>query len=82
MICGIDILLNYHHIDFMSKVWRTEQVQNHKVKLNKIFLENVNISYSDRIHAKQIVQNIVNTNHLRRCESFVKFALKVADVEL
>lgn len=80
---AISIFLSKPHRKIkVNKIGRSEQVKNPKVKLNKIFQENVNIPYSDRIHAKQIVQNIVNTNRLRRCETFVRFALKVADVEL
>lgn len=80
---AISIFLSKPHRKIkVNKVGRSEQVKNPKVKLNKIFQENVNIPYSDRIHAKQIVQNIVNTNRLRRCETFVRFALKVADIEL
>lgn len=59
-----------------------ERVRNPKATLNKIFQENTGRPYSDLLHAKLIVRNIVNTNRLRRCETFVRFALKVADVEL
>lgn len=66
----------------INKVTRAAQIKNPKVLLNKIFQANIHIPYSDRDHAKQIVKYIVNTNRLRRCDTFVRFALKVADIEL
>jgi hypothetical protein len=59
-----------------------ERVRNPKATLNKLFQENTGRPYSDLVHAERIVKNIVNTNRLRRCGTFVRFALKVADVEL
>ena len=58
-----------------------ERVRNPKAVLNKHFQENTGRPYNDLVHAKQIVQNIDNFNRLRRCETFVRFALKVANIE-
>lgn len=58
-----------------------ERVRNPKTVLNKHFQENTGRPYNDLVHAKQIVQNIDNCNRLRRCETFPRFALKVANIE-
>lgn len=59
-----------------------ERVRNPKAALNRHFQENTGRPYNDLIHASQIVRNIDNFNRLRRCETFVRFALKVANVVL
>lgn len=58
-----------------------ERVRNPKVRIRKYFDENGKI-YDELVHAKQIAQNIANTNRLRRCRTFVRFALKVADIQI
>lgn len=66
----------------IKKKRHPERVKNPKALMNRHFQENTGRPYNDLVHAKQIVKNIVNTNRLRRCGTFVRFALKVADVEL
>lgn len=66
----------------ISREQYPERVRNPKAALNRLFQENTGRPYNDLIHAKQIVQNIANTNRLRRCSAFVRFAFKVADIEL
>lgn len=66
----------------IGKVTFPERVRNPKVVLNKHFQEQTGRPYIDRDHAKQIVKNIDNTNRLRKCKTFVRFALKVAGINL
>ncbi|MGI8668649.1 MAG: DUF4276 family protein [Aridibacter sp.] len=66
----------------ITRQQNTERLRNPKAILNKHFQENTGRPYNDLIHAPQIVRNIGNFNRLRRCETFVRFALKVANVVL
>lgn len=66
----------------IGRVQYPERVRNPKAALNRLFQENTGRPYSDLVHAKQIVRHIADTNRLRRCKTFVRFALEVADVEL
>ncbi|MEJ7860533.1 MAG: DUF4276 family protein [Pyrinomonadaceae bacterium] len=76
------VLSRPHRAVRIRREQRPERVRNPKARLIKYFEENVGKPYDDRVHAKQIVQNIANTNRLRRCRTFVRFALKVAGIEL
>lgn len=58
-----------------------DRIRSPKAVLNKYFQESTGRPYNDLVHAKQIVQNIDNFNRLRRCETFARFALKVANIE-
>lgn len=66
----------------IDDVRNSDRMANPKTRLNQIFQEHSGKKYSDLIHAEQIAKNIENWRRLRRCHSFTRFALKVADVEL
>lgn len=53
-----------------------EGTRKPKTYLIKVFQKNGH-SYVDRIHAKKIVEALPDLTRLRRCETFVRFAVKV-----
>jgi hypothetical protein len=56
---------------------RPELTQNPKTRLNRIFQQHSGRPYVDRIHAKKIVEALPDLTKLRRCSTFVRFAVKV-----
>ena len=60
-----------------------ERISNPKGKLSQIIRENkCGQKYEDHIHAKKIAEHITDWTRLRRCETFRRFAKKVADIDL
>lgn len=60
-----------------------ERVSDPKGKLTQIIRENkCGQKYEGHIHAKKIAQHITDFTRLRRCETFRRFAKKVADTDL
>ncbi len=55
---------------------------NPKKRMTKLFNENAGQPYRDLKHAEMISRAIPDFKRLRRVETFRRFALKVADVEL
>ncbi len=61
---------------------KVDQIPNPKSVLNNTFKEHRGRRYVDRIHAEQIVRAMPDLNRLKRVDTFRRFALKVAGVEL
>lgn len=55
---------------------KPEKTRKPKTHLIRVFQQNGH-SYVDRIHAKKIVEALPDLTRLRRCETFVRFAVKV-----
>ena len=60
----------------------SERIKKPKVELAQIMDRRCGRKYEGHIHAKKIAQHITDFTRLRRCETFRRFAKKVADVEL
>ena len=58
-----------------------ERERNPKGTLQRIFEEHGK-PYRDYVHAEIIVQHMPDLNHIAGCETFRRFALKVADITL
>ncbi len=61
---------------------RNPQRGNPKKRITKLFYENIGRPYRDLKYAEMIVQAIPDLQRIRRIDTFRRFALKVADVEL
>ena len=59
-----------------------ESVQNPKKVLNNLFQEARMGRYTDYQHAARLAGHIPDLSRLKRCSSFVRFALKVTDQQL
>ena len=59
---------------------KPEENPNPKGKLRRLFEEHGR-QYSEFVHAKQIVEALPNLKRIKRCRSFVRFALKAANLE-
>jgi hypothetical protein len=59
-----------------------ERVNNPKKRLMQIFRQEGRRPYNDLIDAEKIAKAMPDLSRLRRVDTFVRFALKVADVEL
>ena len=61
-----------------------EAVRNPKARLTDLFRQHLGRSwrYNDRRHAPEITRAMPDLTRLKRCKTFVRFALKVADVDL
>jgi hypothetical protein len=53
-----------------------ERMQNPKKRLTRIFREHLRRPYNDRIHAEKIVNALPDLNRIKRCATFVRFAVK------
>lgn len=76
------VLSRPEHPVKVPDVKKPEQRKNPKKHLNKIFKEKSGRPYTDLIHAKMIVEALPDLNKLKRCPSFVRFALKAMGKEL
>ena len=74
-----DLLSRPTHPVRINRIRHTERVSNPKKRLNRIFKEYSGRRYNDMIHAKKIVERLPDFNRIRRCNTFARFALKVAD---
>ncbi len=61
---------------------RNPERHNPKKRMRKIFNKHIGQDYVDRRHAERIAKAIPDFQRLRRIDTFRRFALKVADVEL
>ncbi|MEW5986146.1 MAG: DUF4276 family protein [Chloroflexota bacterium] len=59
-----------------------ERISNPKKQLGRLYQEHTGRRYVDLQDAIRIVQRIEDWQRLRRCETFARFALKVANVTL
>jgi hypothetical protein len=71
-----------HPVDYIKREKKPERLQNPKKILSGYFYEAKGFPYSDLTHAKQIVERIPDFKRLRKCKTFARFALKVADIKL
>ena len=55
---------------------RPERTQKPKTRLSQVFQQHGR-SYVDRIHAKLIVEALPDLTKIKRCATFVRFAVKV-----
>jgi hypothetical protein len=61
-------------------VKNSDSVQNPKRRISKTFQQHSSYPYTDRIHARQIVEAMPDLNRIKRCASFVRFAAKATGV--
>jgi len=54
-----------------------ERTRSPKTRLNRVFQQHFGRPYVDRIHARLIVEALPDLTRLRRCETLVRFAVKV-----
>ena len=66
----------------IADVKNSEKFHNPKKRIMKTFQQNTGRPYTDRIHAKQIIEAMSDLNRIRRCASFVRFAAKATGVAL
>jgi hypothetical protein len=64
----------------VADVKNAEQFHNPKKRIMKTFQQRTGRPYTDRIHAKQIVEAMPDLNRIKRCASFVRFAVKATGV--
>ena len=60
----------------VQNVKRPEQTRNPKKHLSRVFQQHGR-SYVDRIHARMIVEALPDLTRIKRCTTFVRFAVKV-----
>lgn len=61
---------------------KPEQVKNPKKILSQIYQQNTGRKYSDLTDAEKIAKNISEFKRIKRSESFCRFALKAADINI
>lgn len=61
---------------------KPERVGTPKTRLKKLFQQHRDQPYTDRLHAEKIVNAMPDLNRIKRCVSFVRFAVKVTGVTL
>jgi len=59
-----------------------EQVQNPKAYLTRLYREKAGRRYNDLVDAEKIIKALPDFKKIRRCETFLRFVLKVTDQEL
>jgi hypothetical protein len=64
----------------VNDVKKAEKTRNPKKRLTNAFREHSGHPYSDRTHAKQIIEAMPDLNRIKRCASFVRFAVKATGV--
>ncbi|OGG56219.1 MAG: hypothetical protein A3F84_10135 [Candidatus Handelsmanbacteria bacterium RIFCSPLOWO2_12_FULL_64_10] len=64
-----------HPVD-VGDTKKPEQVSNPKKRLTRIFREKTGRLYVDRVHAEKIIQALSDLNRIKRCATFVRFAIK------
>ena len=65
----------------VRNVRNPDQIQNPKKRLNRIFNQHSGQPYSDRTHARKIVEALPDLNRIRRIPTFVRFAVKLTGRE-
>jgi len=73
-----------HVVGRILRFTNPDSIRNPKVRLNKIFTQELGLRrrYVDYQHAIMLAREIPNFNKIRRSDSFKRFALKVAGLEL
>ncbi|MDF0645633.1 MAG: DUF4276 family protein [Nitrospira sp.] len=66
----------------VADVKSSDKVNNPKKRIMKTFLQHTGRPYTDRIHAKQIIEVMPDLNRIKRCASFIRFAAKATGVAL
>lgn len=66
----------------IKRIRRPEQEHNPKKRMTQIFRENSRRPYNDLLDAEKIAKAMPDFARLRRCDTFVRFARKVADTDL
>ncbi len=80
---AIEIILSKPHRPIsVDRERHPERERNPKKRLNRIFREKVGRDYSDLTDAEKIVKAMPDLERIKVCETFVRFALKVAEVRL
>ena len=78
---AIEVVLSKPHRQIrINRARHPERVRNPKKRLRQIFQQEGK-KYIESIHAEKIVKAMPDLERLKRIETFVRFALKVADVE-
>lgn len=57
-----------------------QQARSPKTRLTKLFQQHRGQPYTDRFHAKKIVNAMPDLSRVKRCASFVRFAVKATGV--
>jgi len=73
-----------HVVGKISKFSKPDHIKNPKKKLTQIFTQELGAGrrYLDYQHAKMLARKIADWKRIRRSDSFRRFALKVAGIEL
>jgi hypothetical protein len=71
-----EVLSRPAHLVKVPDTKKPDQTSKPKTKLMKLFQQNSGKPYSDRIHARLIVEALPDLNRINRCASFVRFAVK------
>jgi hypothetical protein len=59
---------------------KLDQTTKPKTRLIQLFKEKSGKPYSDRVHARLIVEALPDLARIKRCASFVRFAVKATGV--
>lgn len=80
----LEPLKHPHPVSRIRRFPNPDRIQNPKTRLTKIFTQELGAGrrYVDYQHAIKLVREISNFTKIRRSDSFRRFALKVAGVEL
>ncbi len=73
-----------HPVGRISRFSNPDRIKNPKKRLTKIFTQELGVGrrYIDYRHAIMLVREITDFSRIRRSDSFKRFALKVAGLEL
>lgn len=71
-----EVLSRPAHPVQVKDVKNAEIVKNSKARLNKLFQQHRGQPYTDRFHAKQLIEALPDLGKIRRCASFFRFAVK------
>lgn len=78
---AIEVLLSKPHRQVrIDRERHPERVSNPKKRLMQIYRREGGRPYNDLVDAEKIVKAMPDLERIKRCETFVRFALKVADV--
>lgn len=77
-----EVLSKPHRKIRVDRIRHPERVDNPKKKLSNIYREKIHRAYNDLIDAEKIIKAIPDFDRLASCESFIRFAQKVADINL
>lgn len=77
-----NILSRPTHPVSIKRTRKSEQAHNPKKRITQIFRENTGRPYNDLLDAEKMAKAMPNFARLKRCDTFVRFARKVADTEL